>query len=205
MYSREVIVYIQKTVVAEDAEMIDNELTRLIRNRRSIRKYRKDQLNDEQLQTLLECGFLAPSGGNSQNWHVTVVQSADYLKRLSDANRDSMLADRDLPQAIKDRFSDSGYSVSFGAPTVFFISAKGSDVNACFLAEHIVLTAESLGLGSCYLGGIMRFLNADAGRTLREELDVPEGYELLFGIAVGTPDEEPEAKPRDYTKVNYIR
>ena len=185
--------------------MIDNELTRIIRDRRSVRKYKAEQLTEEQLQTLLECGFLAPSGGNSQNWHVTVVQSADYLNRLSDANRDSILADKDLPQAIKDRFSGSGHSVSFGAPTVFFISAKGSDVNACFLAEHIVLTAESLGLGSCYLGGVMRFLNTDAGRALREELEVPEGYELLFGIAVGTPDEKPEAKPRDYTKVNYIR
>ncbi len=185
--------------------MIDNEITRVIRDRRSVRKYKSEQLSEEQLQTLLECGFLAPSGGNSQNWHITVVQSVDYLKRLSEANRDSLLADKDLPQDIKDRFSDSGYSVSFGAPTVFFISAKGADVNACFLAEHIVLTAESLGLGSCYLGGIMRFLNGDGGKALREELNVPEGFDILFGIAVGTPDEKPDPKPRDYTKVNYLR
>lgn len=185
--------------------MIDNELTRIIRSRRSIRKYKEEQLTEEQLQTLLECGFLAPSGGNSQNWHVTVVQSSDFLKRLSEANRESMLADKDLPQAIKDRFSDSGYSVSFGAPTVLFISANGSDVNACFLAEHIVLTAESLGLGSCYLGGIMRFLKDGPGRAFIDELGIPEGFEPLYGIAVGTPNEKPDPKPRDFTKVNYIR
>ena len=60
--------------------MIDNEITRVIRDRRSVRKYKSEQLSEEQLQTLLECGFLAPSGGNSQNWHITVVQSVDYLK-----------------------------------------------------------------------------------------------------------------------------
>lgn len=185
--------------------MIDNELTRLIRNRRSIRKYRKEQITEEQLQTLLECGFLAPSGGNSQNWHITVVQSEDFISRLSVANREQVLADRDLPQAIKDRFSQSGYSVAFGAPTVLFISANGSDVNACFLAEHIVLTAESLGLGTCYLGGIMGFLRSEAGRGFVEEMGLPEGYELLYGITVGTPDERPDPKPRDYTKVNYLR
>ena len=185
--------------------MIKNELTEIIKNRRSIRKYKPEQLTEEQLQTLLECGFLAPSGGNSQNWHVTVVQSEDFLKKLSAANRDSILSDKNLPQEIKDRFSNSGYSVAFGAPTVFFISANGSVVNACFLAEHIVLTAESLGLGSCYLGGIMQFLKGENGKAFVEEMGVPEGYELLYGIAVGTPDEQPDAKPRDYTKVNYLR
>lgn len=185
--------------------MIRNELTEIIARRRSIRKYAPQQITQEQLETLLECGFLAPSGGNSQNWHVTVVQSEDYLRRLSEANRENVLKDKDLPQAIKDRFSQSGYSVAFGAPTVFFISADGADVNACFLAEHIVLAAESLGLGSCYLGGIMGFLRGEEGRALREELDIPDGFELLFGIAVGTPAESPEAKPRDFGKVNYIR
>ena len=189
----------------EEIRMIDNELTRIIRNIRSIRKYKEDKMTEEQLQTLLECGFLAPSGGNSQNWHVTVVQSEDFLKRLSAANRMSVLADKDLPQEIKDRFADSGHSVSFGAPTVFFISANGSDVNACFLAEHIVLTAESLGLGSCYLGGIMGFLKGEGGKNFVEEMGVPEGFELLYGIAVGVPDERPVPKPRDYTKVNYLR
>ena len=185
--------------------MIDNELTRIIRERRSIRKYRSEQITEEQLQTLLECGFLAPSGGNSQNWHVTVVQSEDFIARLSAANREQVLADKELPQAIKDRFTQAGYSVAFGAPTVLFISAKGSDVNACFLAEHIVLTAESLGLGTCYIGGIMGFLKGESGKGFVEELDIPEGYELLYGITVGTPDEGPDPKPRDYTKVNYLR
>ena len=168
--------------------MIDNELTRIIKERRSIRKYRNEQITEEQLQTLLECGFLAPSGGNSQNWHVTVVQSKDFIDRLSAANREQVLADKELPQAIKDRFSQSGYSVAFGAPTVLFISAKGSDVNACFLAEHIVLAAESLGLGTCYIGGIMGFLKGEDGKGFVEELGVPEGYELLYGITVGIPD-----------------
>ena len=51
----------------------------------------------------------------------------------------------------------------------------------------------------------MQFLKGENGKAFVEEMGVPEGYELLYGIAVGTPDEQPDAKPRDYTKVNYLR
>ena len=98
--------------------MIDNELTRIIRDRRSIRKYKSEQLTEEQLQTLLECGFLAPSGGNSQNWHVTVVQSQDYLGRLSEANRQNILADKGQVHRFRGqrvlRGSDGAFHLSEG-------------------------------------------------------------------------------------------
>lgn len=186
--------------------MIRNEVTTAIMERRSIRKFKPDQLSEQQLSTLLECGFLAPSGGNSQNWFVTVVQSKDYFKRLTDKQKEITLAQGDVPERVKQRFADPNYSVSMGAPTVLFVAYEGPiETNAALLSQNIVLTAQSLGLGTCYLGGIMGFFKSEAGQPFVKELGLPDGYNLLLGIAVGTPDEAPEAKPRDFTKVHYLR
>ena len=184
--------------------MIENEVTKVIAERRSIRKYKPDPLTPEQLETILECGFLAPSGSNCQNWHVTVVTSKDYLERLSKAFAAHMLRNDQIPERLKERFTAPDFSCCFNAPAVLWISADGPRDNACFLAEHIVLTAQSIGLGTCYLGGIIAYLETEAGKPFVDELNLPQGCKLLFGITVGVPDESPEAKPRDYTKVNYI-
>jgi len=185
--------------------MIKNDFTELVKARRSIRKYKPEPLTDEQIQTLLECGFLAPSGSNCQDWHVTVVTSKDYMDRLTESNIKHMLAQPDLPDPIRERLSQPGQSVSLGAPAIFFISCSGEDVNACFLAEHIVLAAQSLGLGTCYLGGVMGYLRSEAGAKFIDELQLPDGFRVLYGIAVGVPDECPDPRPRDFTKVNYIK
>jgi nitroreductase len=52
----------------------------------------------------------------------------------------------------------------------------------------------------------VRFLTTDEkAKALRDSLDIPEGYKLLYVIAIGYPDEKPEAKPRDVSKVKYIK
>ena len=184
--------------------MISNQVTEVISKRRSIRKYKAEPVTEEQLSTILECGFLAPSGSNCQNWHVTVVKNPDYIARLSKSFAEMMQKNGNLPERMKERFFAEDFSVSFGAPVVLFISADGPRDNACFLAENMVLTAHSIGLGTCYLGGIIAYLETEEGKAFVDELNLPQGCRLLFGITVGVPDEEPEAKPRDYTKVNFI-
>ena len=68
-----------------------------------------------------------------------------------------------------------------------------------------MLAAHSLGLGTCCLGGPVRFLssNADAKPYL-DRLKLDDGYELLYLIAVGYPDEAPEARPRNLDKIRFV-
>ena len=74
------------------------------------------------------------------------------------------------------------------------------------LGENVMLAAQSLGLGTCCLGGPVRFLNSNAdAKFFLDRLNIPDGYQLNYIIAVGYPDEQPEAKPRDASKVEYIR
>ena len=72
--------------------------------------------------------------------------------------------------------------------------------------ENIMLAAQSMGLGTCCLGGPVRFLlsNADA-KFFIDSLDIPADYKLNYIIAIGYPDEQPDAKPRDASKVKFIK
>ena len=73
------------------------------------------------------------------------------------------------------------------------------------MGENIILAAQSLGLGTCCLGGPVAFMkqNPEAAEYV-EKLQLPDDYELLYAIGVGYPDESPTAKPRDMGKVKFV-
>ena len=187
--------------------MIKNEVTKAILERRSIRAYKPQQITKEELDTVIECGFLAPSGSNNQKWYLSVVQNEDLIKRISKKNAVFMLNNPDIPEDRKARFEDPNFSFTFGAPTVIFIACPENEngIDASFLAENMVLTAQSIGLGTCYLGGIMAYLNTDEGKEFVKEFNFPKGYRVLYGLTLGYPDEVPDPKPRDFGKVVYVK
>lgn len=80
------------------------------------------------------------------------------------------------------------------------------DLDAGLLGENMMLAAQSMGLGTCCLGGPVRFLNSNAkAKFFLERLNIPADYRLNYIIAIGYPDEQPDAKPRDASKVKYIK
>lgn len=180
--------------------MIQNEVTKAIADRRSIRAYKPGQITEEELETLLECGFLAPSGGNGQQWFLSVVQKACVLDDLTEKVYAWRMANAKSQEEI-DRINSRPKSISLGAPTVIFCAYPAGDggVNVSFLAENVVLAAQSIGLGTLFLGGIMAYMKGtEEGRAwVDANLQLPEGYELAYGIAVGYPDEAPAARPRE--------
>lgn len=68
----------------------------------------------------------------------------------------------------------------------------------------MILTAQSMGIGSCCLGGIVRFLKQPENKDLLQQLQLPESHELLYAIAFGYPDESPKAKERHTDRIQYI-
>ena len=78
-------------------------------------------------------------------------------------------------------------------------------VNAGLMGENMILAAQSLGLGTVCLGGPVNFLkNNEAGKAFLEKLGFSGGYSLLYMIGVGYPDETPDAKPRDLSKIRFV-
>ncbi len=186
-------------------KIIMNDVVKAILDRRSVRKYSDKQLTNEELETLLCCGFNAPSGGNSQSWFITVMQDKAKLDEINAGFVANMLKG-DVPDRVRENLTKKDYSFYFNAPTVLWVSypKDGPETNASLLGENIVIAAQSLELGTCYLGGVIGFLRKPEAEDLRKMMGIEDKDQLLFGIAVGYPTEAPDAKPRDLGKFRVI-
>lgn len=185
---------------ADSVEQSDgNAVIETIMSRRSIRKYTDQPVEREKLETIVQCGINAPSGMNQQPWQVRVVDDADYINGITEIFKKAN------PKAAE----EEGFKNMFrNATAVIFIGSpkNGSGQFDCgLLGENMVLAAQSLGLGTCFLGGPVRFmLDNEEAAPYVERLQFPDDYTLLYAIAVGYPDESPAAKPRDAAKVQFV-
>ena len=177
-----------------------NAVIENILSRRSIRKYLPQAVNRDTMQIILNCGINAPNGQNKQSWEVRVVDNPDFINGLTEVYK------KENPQAA----NEPGFKNMFrNAPTVVFVANDGaydfSQVDCGLLGGNMMLSAWSMGIGSCCLGGPARFMtDSPAAAEYLKKLDFPEGYKLLFCIAFGYPDETPAAKPRNAAKVRFI-
>ena len=175
--------------------VIENILTR-----RSIRQYLPQAVNRDTMQVILNCGINAPNGQNKQSWEVRVVDNPEYINGLTEVYK------KKNPKAAEDPTFKNMFR---NAPTVVFIARDTkydfSQVDCGLLGGNMVLSAWSMGIGSCCLGGPAHFMLAEPeAKPYLEKLGFSEGYELLYCIAFGYPAETPAAKPRDAQKVRYV-
>ena len=95
------------------------------------------------------------------------------------------------------------------APVMVFIardlSYDFSAYDCGLMAENMMLSASSLGIGSVCLGSPVRFINDNpACAPVLDKLGFSEGYKLALCVGFGYPDETPAAKPRDWGKVKFL-
>lgn len=178
----------------------ENAVVSTIMQRRSVRKYLDTPVEHEKLEIIARCGINAPNGMNKQPWAVRIVESQEWIAGVTAefVKKNAEMASRDAN--FKNMFRN--------APSVIVIATpKGEGlIDAGLMGENMILAAQSLGLGTCCLGGPVQFVkNDEAAKPYLERLNIPEGYEIAYMIGVGYPDEQPEAKPRDTTKVEYIK
>lgn len=190
-------------------EMNDNQLTKedavieTLMTRRSVRAYKPEPVQRELMDKILEVGINAPSGMNRQPWELRVVDNEEYLKGITELQKENM-----DPNAPHNPFADPNLRNIFrNAPTVVFIAYTPglcSQVDCGLLAGNLVNTAWAYGIGSCIQMGPVQFMKSEIAKPYVEKLGFSEGYELLMAIGFGYPDETPEAKPRDASKIQYV-
>lgn len=184
---------------APQQEAETNAVVETIMTRRSIRNYKQVPVGRDTLNAIMECGIYAPNGQNKQSWEVRVVDNPQLLAEMSQAMAD---AHPDIPGGFaKDCFR--------GAPVMTFIardlSYDFSPYDCGLLAENIMLSAWSMGVGSICLGSPVRFLtDNELCKPYLEKLGFSEGYELCLCVGLGYAAESPDAKPRDNSKVKFI-
>jgi nitroreductase len=136
-----------------------------IEERRSIRKYQDTPVSREKLEKILEAARLAPSAKNIEPWHFIAVTDAEKRKALSGGKWAKFLTQAPL---VIVACGDKKASPDWYA------------IDVALAVENMVLTAVSLGLGTCCVGS---FNEKDIKATLK----IAEELEVLVMLAVGYP------------------
>ena len=190
-----------------------------IKTRRSTRKFKSYPIEQEKLETIIEAGRYAPSGGNSQTCHFIVVRNKEVLAKLAELAQ-SAFAKMEITEGMYKsiansiRASKKGNYVFHYDPDTLIIVANQKDYGnniadtACAL-ENMMIAANELDLGSVWINQL-KWLNED--ETLLEyerTLGLEENERIYGALAVGYPDTEdvlPCRKPLERTgnKVTYI-
>ncbi|MDT8718921.1 nitroreductase [Clostridium sp. 19966] len=175
-----------------------NETLKTILNRRSTRKYKAENINDEELNLILEAAKFAPTGMNRQPWHFTAVQNKELLEKINEGAKEAI-----------GKADNKAFSVFYNAPTLIIASgdlAVPTSKEDCVLAlENMFLAAESLNIGSCWIYSIQVFLNSPKGESVRKELGIPSGFSVFGTGAFGYKAAEASPAPRKENTVTIIK
>ena len=160
-------------------------LLNLLQKRRSTRQFKPDPITPEQIEQLSEAILRAPSSRGLNPWHFVVVDDPQLLARLAQAKA-------------------HGAGFLAGTPLAIVICAEPtrSDVwvEDCAIAAIILqLTAESIGLGSCWAQMRLRFdaNGHSAEANVREILNLPGDWCVDCIIGIGQPHQRLLGHPRE--------
>lgn len=184
-----------------------NETLQTIRNRRSIRSFSEDQIELGDLEAILEAAKYAPSGGGAQPWFFSVVQRKALIEELSSASKE--IAKTHAVEQIRARANTKEFNTFYGAPTVIVISGveqhPWSAADCAAAAQNMLLAAESLGLGACWVNFGLFVFGSDKGEHFKKLLNVPEGYKPFYSVALGhRKGDAPKAAARKENTVSYV-
>jgi nitroreductase len=185
-----------------------NEIIKCITGRRSIRKYRSEQIKPEELEQILQAGLYAASAGNRQSPFMVVCQNPETIRELgrvkSAAFRGQYSTERfyvskEQPSIADDPNMKDAY---YGAPTVITIFTPkdflfGPYDGSC-MAANMLLAAHSLGIGSCFIGTAWEAFACELGQRLLRDWNIPDNYHADIQLCLGYPFDStsPKAKPR---------
>lgn len=170
----------------------------LIKSRRSTRKYKAEDVSEEQLNQILEAGRYAPSGGNCQSTHFIVIKNKEILAELA-ALTQRAFAEMEITPGLYKSIVNSihaskkgNYVFHYNAP-VLIITANQKDYGnniadcACSL-ENMMLMANALDLGSCWINQLKWLNENPVILKYMKKLGMDESERVYGALAVGYPD-----------------
>ncbi len=160
------------------------EVLETIRTRRSIRKYQRAPVPEEYIDKILEAGQWSPSWVNTQPWSFIVLRDEGILKEVASVTTyGKFLADAPLGIAVVIDPKVSKHPVEDGTIATY----------------SMILTAHSLGLGTCW---IVQY-ETDHEVKVKELLGIPEDKRLLSIISIGLPDESQKSERKEVGEIVF--
>jgi len=170
-----------------------NEAMKVLYERRSIRKYKPEQISREELDAVIQAGVCAPSGKNGQSAIIVAVQdkeTRDYLSRMNAS------------------FLGTSSDPFYGAPTVLIVLAKADSPytvqDGSLVLGNLMSAAKAIGLGSCWINRAKEVFDTDEGKQLLQQWGIEGEWTGVGHCILGYPDEDPAMKPRKENYVTYV-
>jgi nitroreductase len=163
-----------------------------LKNRRSIRAYKPDQIKDKELDAILEAGTWAASGGGSQSAVMVAVQDKALIAKIEALNAKVL--------------NNPSAKPFYGAPTVVNVladTAKPTPIDdGNMVIANLINAAYALGIGSCYIYRAKEAFASAEGKELLKQWGLAETYVGIGHVILGYPaGDPPPPKPR---KKDYI-
>lgn len=158
-----------------------NKVIKTLMSHKSVRRYKKIDVLDEKMDTIVKAGQQAAFAGQFGSVLLTrkkeyrFFQAPVFLIMLADVHR--------MEVVMKER----GWTRVMNDLGILLFAIQ----DACYMAQNIVIAAESYGLGTCYIGGIPYLTG-----KIREDFELPEHVFPLVGLTIGYPDENEPVRPR---------
>ena len=156
-----------------------NPVIQAILNRRSIRKFTEQPINEDVLNMILKAGYHAPSGHNMQSWRFTVLEKEETIQKLKKLGQETAALHK-------------VYFYGFENPKIIILVSNdlrnpdGCQDASC-AAENMMLAAQSYGIGSVWLNGLMTLRDKEPVKALLDSFGIPENHNIWACIALGYP------------------
>ena len=185
------------------------ELMKRIKHRRSIRRFDERQIEEEVLNQILEAGLYAPSAGGRQGVIFVVSQDKEVNEKLGKIKRGNSnprmakgnnFVSREQPSIaddpnLRNAFYDAPTVITMFAPKKFLFAKE----DCALAAQNMMLMADELGVGSCYIGAGWVAFDDPYGQQKLKEWNIRTDYYAVMQLLLGYPkegDQHPKGKPR---------
>jgi nitroreductase len=189
--------------------MAENETIKTIKQRRSVRDYGEEQVSGGDLDIILEAGLYAPSGGGNieEDIYFTIIRNTETLNTINILAKE--FAKQSELSWIKELGEDENFNCLYNANTLIVISYKKDSVCAAYdcsaATQNMLLAAEALGLGGCWLFFPLQAFETKRGEALLAELKIPRDYKPITSMLLGHKKNGPTAIPeRKTNNIVYI-
>jgi nitroreductase len=190
--------------------MNENETIKIIKQRRSVRRFLEKQISEDDLNAIINAGLYAPNGGTNLEEDVcfTIIQNKDVLDKLNLLAKEA--AKQSPLEWLKDLGNNENFNCLYNAPAFIIVSVREQSASAVYdcsaLTQTMLLAAESIGLGTCWLYFPLQAFENDKNGELIKALKIPQGFKPITSMVIGYKENNEIAIPKRKTKnIYYIK
>ena len=186
---------VQNNNTINQPTVMDNDILKALRERRSVRQFKSEQITDEELQAVLEAGIYAPTAMGRQDPWIVAVQNPEIIAQLVRMNAEVLGMDG---------------NPYYDAPTIVLVFGSRPETwaNAVYdgslVLGNMMNAAHAIGLGSCWIHRERQMFDTEDGKALMRQFGLPDGLMGIGAIALGypaKPSQQPKARKNDYYRI----